>query len=78
MAIDTANKRRSCLCLALPFRSLPVPDATVDKPDRKSLGRCYNGIASTSPALADTAIKNNKMLPNVIRRHPSVGRMLGR
>ena len=45
MAVDTRNKRASCLCLALPFgRVLPNPDGTVDEEDQQQHNFLYSGI----------------------------------
>lgn len=49
MAVDTRNKRASCLGLELAFRLvLPNPDGTVDSSDRLQCSYCYAGIATAA------------------------------
>lgn len=52
MAIDTRNKRASCICLALPFRVLPDPDAAIDEFDQQHLNFLYAGIDIIAPAVS--------------------------
>lgn len=49
MAVDTAQKRASCIGFAYPSRLvLPVPDGLApDRGDRQQLGYCYRGIDAT-------------------------------
>lgn len=55
MAIDTRNKRASCICLALPFRVLPNPDGVIDEFDMQQLSFLYAGIdVGAGPAPAAT------------------------
>lgn len=50
--MNTPNKRASAIGIALAFRLvLPVPDGTVDTPDRPHVAYSYAGIA-VSPAFA--------------------------
>jgi hypothetical protein len=53
MAIDTRDKRASCLMLALPFgRVFPVPDGTLaEGADRTHLSLLYRGITAAVAAL---------------------------
>lgn len=45
MPINTANKRMSCLGLALPFAQLIAEaDGTIGRPDQQSALYCYAGI----------------------------------
>lgn len=51
MAIDTANKRMSCISIAVPAIGLAaVADGTVDESDMQSVGMCYAGIDVLVPA----------------------------
>jgi len=46
MAVDTRDKRASCIGLGLPVPSvLPQPDGDIDAPDRLQVAFCYAGIA---------------------------------
>jgi hypothetical protein len=53
MAIDTRDKRASCLMLALPFgRVFPVPDGSLNTgPDRTHMSYLYRGITAAAAAL---------------------------
>jgi hypothetical protein len=44
MAVDTRNKRASCLGFASPWRVLPNPDGAVGQPDRQHVAYSYPGI----------------------------------
>lgn len=48
MAIDTRDKRASAIGIGLPFRVLPLPDASVSAEDRLHLAHLYRGIASAA------------------------------
>lgn len=52
MAIDTQNRRASCLGLALPFRAVwPNPDGSLaSAADRQHIAYTYPGIATAEPA----------------------------
>lgn len=48
MAVDTRNKRASCLSLGLPFgRVYPNPDGTIDSNDREQMSYVYVLVAAT-------------------------------
>lgn len=49
MAVDTRNKRASCICVGLPFRPLPNPDGTVDEFDQQQVAYSYSGIDALAP-----------------------------
>jgi hypothetical protein len=50
MAVDTRNKRASCIGVGLPVPSvLPNPDSTIDSNDRQMVTWLYAGIAADSP-----------------------------
>lgn len=53
MAVDTRNKRASCLGHAQPWRVvLPNPDAAAeDQADRQQLAYCYPGILAGAPVV---------------------------
>jgi hypothetical protein len=53
MAIDTRDRRASCLMLALPFgRVFPTPDGTLaEGADRTHLSLLYRGITAAAAAL---------------------------
>lgn len=54
MAVDTQNKRASCLGLALAVTlTLPVPDGTVATADRAHTTYCYAGIAAGAAVSID-------------------------
>lgn len=47
MAIDTENKRRSCLSHRIPGLGIrPYPDGEISKPDRRHSGLYYAGVDS--------------------------------
>jgi hypothetical protein len=51
MAVDTRNKRASCVNVALPFgRVFASPDGTLDESDRRQMGGCYAGIEAAEPS----------------------------
>lgn len=51
MAVDTRDKRASCLGLALSVPSLrPNPDGAMGTADRLVLLFCYAGVAAAAPA----------------------------
>lgn len=55
MAIDTANKRMSCIGIALPApQCFAVPDGAVDDGDAQSVALCYSGILAAGPLEAVT------------------------
>ena len=51
MAVDTANKRASCLSLTVQNLGhvWPVPDASFDQGDRQQIGFIYRGILAVNP-----------------------------
>ena len=51
MAVDTPNKRASCLSLTVQNlgRVWPVPDGAFDQGDRQQIGFIYRGILAVSP-----------------------------
>jgi hypothetical protein len=50
MAVDTRNKRASCLACGLDFRCVrPDPDATIGAADRQQTAWMYAGIAAITP-----------------------------
>lgn len=50
MAVDTRNKRASCLGLAFAAALvLPAPDGAIDAADRQQTAYCYAGIAAAPP-----------------------------
>jgi len=52
MAIDTRNKRASCIGVCLPVPGvLPNPDSTVDSNDRQMTAYTYAGIAAGAPVI---------------------------
>jgi len=55
MAVDTRNKRASCLGLGLAaLLVLPAPDAAVETGDRAHVAYCYAGIDAGSPVVVVT------------------------
>lgn len=60
MAIDTENKRRSVLGV------LPVPDGSIDAPDKLHLWEIYSGITISETAAASTEPEHR--MPNRLRR----------
>lgn len=50
MAIDTEAKRKSIAAISfMPTAPVIVPDGTLDKPNRQTIGYSYSGIAAASP-----------------------------
>lgn len=50
MAVDTRNKRASCISFGLPFgRVFPSADGAITAPDRKQMVGSYPGIAADAP-----------------------------
>lgn len=50
MAIDTRDKRASCLGIAGQYRFvLPNPDSTIDQSGRQQAAFSYSGIAAAAP-----------------------------
>lgn len=55
MAINTQDKRQSCIGIGLPVPQLgPVPDSLIDDRDWQNIGFCYSGI----DVLATSKIKH--------------------
>lgn len=47
MAIDSADKRSSAIFLNIPWRGmLPLPDGSLNQPDRQHVALMYRGIAA--------------------------------
>lgn len=60
MALDTARRRKSAICVSLPFRSiLPSPDGQVEAEDRYSVGLHYSGLVASAPTF-------NSQFPSVL------------
>lgn len=54
MAVDTRNKRASCLGIArTPPTVFPNPDGTIAQPDRQHTAYCYPGITASAPGGAN-------------------------
>lgn len=47
MAIDTAAKRHSAINWGLPWRTMPLPDGTIDQGDRQHVALMYSGILAS-------------------------------
>lgn len=55
--MNTPNKRASAIGIALAIRLvLPVPDASVDQPDRQQVAYSYAGVAAGNPVVASPDI----------------------
>ena len=69
MAIDTRQKRHSCLAQRfgrLPFgrRFLaPIPDGTIDQGDRQHTGVAYAGLAASSPQVGAYLLGSIVIIP---------------
>ena len=51
MAVDTRNKRASCISFGFPFgRVFPSADGAIAAPDRKQMAGSYPGIAAAEPS----------------------------
>ena len=49
MAVDTRNKRASCLGLDGITQVFPNPDGSITQPDRQQIAFAYPGIAAAPP-----------------------------
>lgn len=56
MALDTALKRLSAVCVGSPWRGvLPYPDGTLAQGDRQTVAYLYSGILAQAPvAVSET------------------------
>lgn len=60
MAIDTAAKRGSAICVSMPWRPfLPLPDGVIDQGDRQAVPFMYSGILAANPAPVVTKARNH-------------------
>ena len=67
MAIDTANKRASCINVAFPLsRVLPLPDAVMAPADRYHLAFLYRGLAADVGIVAPRIIDLRAMANHAI------------
>ena len=52
MAVDTASKRGSAICMLCPWRAIPpIPDGTIDQGDRQHAAWMYSGILAGAPVI---------------------------
>lgn len=85
MAIDTRDKRASCLMLALPFgRVFPNPDGTLAAAaDRTHMSYLYRGITALTSSLmamegATFRRIHGRVFGRINRREPQPARVGGR